>query len=781
MYFYGSVGWVAGNNGTILKTTNGGTTWFSQQSGTVNNLRSIYFVDVNTGCVAGSLGTLVRTTNGGDNWYLLNTGVTIDLNSVRFNAPSRIWLVGNNGLILKTTNAGINWSVIQSPVSVNLKAMSQNYMIAGASGTILISTNGGTNWSVQILSPAVDLNNIVYDLNGNTWVAGNSGKIFKSTNAGNTWYILNTGSTNNLYSLYILDSYYTWVSGASGLILKTTNGGGNWYIDVSGTTNDLNSIFFVNTNAGWSAGNNGLILHTFSDSWTALDAKSINANTISAWFRNNGDFNRDPITYNAGFEWPKGTGKTARYASGPWIGAKVGNDTLVAVAEYDEEYLPGYTDANGNPHGKDDYQYFMYKLCYGVTDSNRVRWPNALLGNSNQGAPVYYDFVTFHWKPLDYADQTMFYCYTDSYPESHGVESGNTAPLKADIKQINFAFDEPGAIGNIIYSYFTLINKNTLPWINTYFTLWADDDLGTATDDLVGCDTLLDMGYTYNGTNHDGVYGDAPPAVAFDFIKGPAVYTTNNNDTTVLCYGKTRKVKIGYKQLGMSVFNWYSSAQDPRNHVETYRVLSGLHPFPGVGGDTGLVIINPITHQPTHFCYSGDPVTNTGWIQQGQYDQRFTMSVGPFNMNPGDTQTIVVAQIIARGTSNLNSIAVLRQYTQIARDNYYNCFANVPIGINNLSNEIPIKFSLEQNYPNPFNPITKIKFSIPAVGAYDNTPVHLIIYDILGREVVKLLNQQMKPGRYEVEWDGTNFASGVYFYKLEASSFVETKKMVLIK
>ena len=157
------------------------------------------------------------------------------------------------------------------------------------------------------------------------------------------------------------------------------------------------------------------------------------------------------------------------------------------------------------------------------------------------------------------------------------------------------------------------------------------------------------------------------------------------------------------------------------------------------------------------------------------------MSVGPFNMNPGDTQTIVVAQIIARGTSNLNSIAVLRQYTQIARDNYYNCFANVPIGINNLSNEIPIKFSLEQNYPNPFNPITKIKFSIPAVGAYDNTPVHLIIYDILGREVVKLLNQQMKPGRYEVEWDGTNFASGVYFYKLEASSFVETKKMVLIK
>jgi len=454
---------------------------------------------------------------------------------------------------------------------------------------------------------------------------------------------------------------------------------------------------------------------------------------------------------------------------------------LIAIAEYDYEYYPGYTDNNGTPRGANDPVYKTYKLNYGIYDSDRVSWPNSFLGNSNQGAPVYYDDQTHTWKPLDYADQTLFNCYTDSYPESHLVGAGRTAPLKSDIKQINFAFDEPGAMGNIIYSYFTLINKNTQPWLNTYFTFWSDDDLGIATDDLVGCDTLLNMGYTYNGTNHDGIYGDAPPAVGTDLIKGPIYYTGNNNDTVIFCYGKTRKIKVGYKQLRMSVFNWYMGGQDPRDYRETYRTIAGYHPRQGIGGDTGLIIINPITHQPTRFCYSGDPVTNTGWIQTNPNDQRFLMSAGPFNMNPGDTQEIVIAQIIARGSSNINSIAVLRQYTQIARENYFNCFANVPIGIKNLSNEIPIRFRLEQNYPNPFNPITKIKFSLPYVGQRHAFDVHLIIYDALGREVATPINQKMKPGRYEVEWDGTNFASGVYFYKLMVENFTDVKKMVLLK
>ena len=116
-----------------------------------------------------------------------------------------------------------------------------------------------------------------------------------------------------------------------------------------------------------------------------------------------------------------------------------------------------------------------------------------------------------------------------------------------------------------------------------------------------------------------------------------------------------------------------------------------------------------------------------------------------------------------------------------------------PIGIKPISNKIPANFVLYQNYPNPFNPTTKIKYSIPSNVKSETSNVKLIIYDILGREVETLVNEKLQPGTYEVEWSatggGSNYASGVYFYKLTASDpesssglyFVQSRKMVLVK
>lgn len=105
--------------------------------------------------------------------------------------------------------------------------------------------------------------------------------------------------------------------------------------------------------------------------------------------------------------------------------------------------------------------------------------------------------------------------------------------------------------------------------------------------------------------------------------------------------------------------------------------------------------------------------------------------------------------------------------------------SNGPIGINSISSEIPSQFSLFQNYPNPFNPSTKIKFQIPQTGLVALTS--LSVYDILGREVAILVNQQLRPGTYEVNWEASSFPSGVYFYSISSGSFKETRKMVLLK
>lgn len=104
------------------------------------------------------------------------------------------------------------------------------------------------------------------------------------------------------------------------------------------------------------------------------------------------------------------------------------------------------------------------------------------------------------------------------------------------------------------------------------------------------------------------------------------------------------------------------------------------------------------------------------------------------------------------------------------------CSGTQIIGINNNGNTLPKTYSLEQNYPNPFNPRTIINYQLPI----DNY-VKLKIFDALGRVVSVLVNEKQSAGSYSVEWDGTNYASGLYFYKLECEGFADVKKLVLIK
>jgi hypothetical protein len=90
--------------------------------------------------------------------------------------------------------------------------------------------------------------------------------------------------------------------------------------------------------------------------------------------------------------------------------------------------------------------------------------------------------------------------------------------------------------------------------------------------------------------------------------------------------------------------------------------------------------------------------------------------------------------------------------------------------------EIPTSFSLEQNFPNPFNPTTTIQFSLPQSG-----DVSLKIYNLLGEEIKTLADEYREAGKHSVQFNANSLASGIYFYRLQAGSFIETKKMILIK
>jgi len=96
--------------------------------------------------------------------------------------------------------------------------------------------------------------------------------------------------------------------------------------------------------------------------------------------------------------------------------------------------------------------------------------------------------------------------------------------------------------------------------------------------------------------------------------------------------------------------------------------------------------------------------------------------------------------------------------------------------VERLSTDLPTHFSLDQNYPNPFNPATTISFSLPS-----KSFVSLKVFDALGREVSILLADELPAGTYARQWNAANLPSGIYFYRLQAGSFIETKKLVLLK
>ncbi|MBK8553800.1 MAG: PQQ-binding-like beta-propeller repeat protein [Ignavibacteria bacterium] len=152
-----------------------------------------------------------------------------------------------------------------------------------------------------------------------------------------------------------------------------------------------------------------------------------------------------------------------------------------------------------------------------------------------------------------------------------------------------------------------------------------------------------------------------------------------------------------------------------------------------------------------------------------------------FTYNFGSATTNTVEQV-----SGLKSIDgnISAEFLGGSRTGKVICFSGGPngiVGISNASSIVPEKFSLYQNYPNPFNPVTKIKFDVPRDARGETQDVKLVIFDVLGKEVMTLVNEKLSPGSYEADFEGSNFASGIYFYKIEAGSFVETKRMMLLK
>ena len=244
------------------------------------------------------------------------------------------------------------------------------------------------------------------------------------------------------------------------------------------------------------------------------------------------------------------------------------------------------------------------------------------------------------------------------------------------------------------------------------------------------------------------------------FYSSPNSYTDSKNgnyiDNATVTMTLTNSIDIsGYSNPRLRFWtkfdiesNWdYGQVQISTNNGSTWIALAGEYTEPGEG-----------SFQPP-----GEPVydgTQSNWVKE------------EINLS-----SYISSQVKIRFRLKTDS------YTN--RDGWYLddigvFFYTIPTGNKEESKSV-YEFSLEQNYPNPFNPSTKIKYTVPSNLKGEMSNVILKVYDVLGNEIATLISEEKSAGIYEVNFDATNLSSGVYFYKLQAGSYIDMKKMILLK
>lgn len=260
-----TTGLAVGTGGTIIKTTNGGTTWSARSSLTANALTSVVFATPTNAYAVGQFGIILMSTNAGDNWTSQTTGT--NLTSVCFSSANTGYAVGATGTILKTTNGGTNWTALTSGTTANLTcvffATDLEGYVTGAAGRIQKTTNGGTNWTLLTSGVTGTINSVNFVSTTLGWACGAAGTMLNTTNGGTNWVSQALGTnTANITCVNFQNVSTGWATGQTGRINFTANSGNNWSTQTSGTNSNLTSIYMVNTTTGWIVGDNGTILKT---------------------------------------------------------------------------------------------------------------------------------------------------------------------------------------------------------------------------------------------------------------------------------------------------------------------------------------------------------------------------------------------------------------------------------------------------------------------------------------------------------------------------------------
>ncbi len=374
---------------------------------------------------------------------------------------------------------------------------------------------------------------------------------------------------------------------------------------------------------------------------------------------------------------PKDGEANSIFAAGIWIGGidPDGELRFAGTAYGPFEYWPGPIDEFGNPPADCSEYDHIYKISRadlvaldetGVATEDIENWPYDLGAPTidGDGDPTNYD-VEGGDRPELIGDQMLWWVMN----EAGNVKGwSQTEPIGLEIQVTAFAFDRPGPVYNSTFYKYKIIHKGDAAMSDVHLGIWTDPDLGNAADDMVGSDTTRGMGIVFNGTDNDqgfDGYGLQPPALGYDFLQGPLVPDTTYGGYNVWTDpdGSEHPGKMRLKMSSFVYYNSDSSAQgnpngNTRQAYDYMRAIwrDGTRMTFGGTGYGGSV--------PTNYMFPGNVADRAYWSEENTdnmgsrntpADRRFLMSVGPFDMNPGNVQEIIFGIVWSRSSDRLSS------------------------------------------------------------------------------------------------------------------------------
>ncbi|MDE0555367.1 MAG: YCF48-related protein [Candidatus Poribacteria bacterium] len=261
-------GWAVGTAGTVLSTTDSGTTW---QSSSVSKdaLTQVNFTTPNNGWLA-SIGQVHYTASGGATWnvqhQIRSQSRPPGILDLHFVSKTEGWAVGGKGTVLWTENGGGRWENIQDLSDKHLWGVHfvdpQRGWIVGEEGEVLHTQDGGKRWVRQNSGAEQPLFAVHFASQTHGWIVGTNGLILHSANGGRTWLRQRSPINENLRDVAFHDATSGWAVGEKGLILRTEDSGRTWHRYSSPARHNLQDIY-LNKNAGWIVGAKGTVLRSY--------------------------------------------------------------------------------------------------------------------------------------------------------------------------------------------------------------------------------------------------------------------------------------------------------------------------------------------------------------------------------------------------------------------------------------------------------------------------------------------------------------------------------------